>query len=252
MRPGDPEPPPDDGQAEVAAILEALREEVRAARAAQGDAEAGTALGALERELRHCAEQLEITRVVSAHWPLEGRGLYQRGLFLVHKLVRRYLRWYVNPIVEQQNAFNEAAARSLRLLIEANGELRAQIAELRRAAEAGGPPAGGEPQGLAEHEAGAAPAPPAPDPGLAGPADQAAARAAVSAHWQLGGETPLARARALLQRAVRQYLRWYINPIVEQQNAANAALADALPRLAAADAELRARLAALRAPRRVE
>lgn len=128
MRPGDPAPPPAASQDEVAAILEALRAEVRAARAAQGDAEAGTALGALERELRHCAEQLEIARVVSAHWPLEGRGLYQRGLFLVHKLVRRYLRWYINPIVEQQNAANAALAEALPRLAAADAELRARLA----------------------------------------------------------------------------------------------------------------------------
>src|SRR5262249_17350733 len=47
---------------------------------------------------------------------------------------------------------------------------------------------------------------------------------AVSAHWPLVGTNPLARARALLRRAERQYLRWLINPIVEQQNAFNAAL----------------------------
>lgn len=117
---------------DVAAILEALRAEVRAQRAALGAGEAGPALGAIERELQHCAEQLEITRVVSAHWPLEGGTLYERGLNLVHKLVRRYLRWYINPIVEQQNAFNDVAARTLRLLIEAQAELREQLAAARR------------------------------------------------------------------------------------------------------------------------
>ncbi len=241
MSPTEPQPAsPPAAQDEVAAILEALREQVRAARASQSDAEEDTALGAIERELRHCAEQLEITRVVSAHWPLEGRGLYERALNLVHKLVRRYLRWYINPIVEQQNAFNDAAARALRLLIESNGELRAQLAALRAAAPGGG---GAQPAGEA--------APP-PDPGLAGPAAEAAAHASVSAHWRLAGDTPLGQAKALSKRAIRQYLRWYINPIVEQQNAANAALAEALPLLAAADAELRARAAALAPARRPE
>jgi hypothetical protein len=46
---------------------------------------------------------------------------------------------------------------------------------------------------------------------------------------------------------VRRYLRWYINPIVEQQNAANAAFTVALLRLIALDAERRAEVAALRA-----
>lgn len=245
---------------DVATILEALRAEVRAVRAAQGAGETGTALSAIERELHHCAEQLEITRVVSAHWPLEGKTLYERGLIVVHKLVRRYLRWYINPIVEQQNAFNDVAARSIRLLIEAQAELREQLAELRRAQERGdaGAPGGSDAgqltalsaeqlQLLVERAGRGEPPAALPDLGLRPLPAQLAGRAAVSAHWELGGETPLARARALAQRGVRQYLRWMINPIVEQQNAANAAVADAAPHLIAADAELRARAAALRA-----
>ncbi len=114
---------------DVAAILEALRAEVRARRAAQGEDEPGA--GGVERELRHALEEIEIARVVSAHWPLEGRGLYERGWALVNKVVRRYLRWYINPIVEQQNAYNDASARAIRLLVEANGELRRELAELR-------------------------------------------------------------------------------------------------------------------------
>jgi hypothetical protein len=116
---------------DVAAILEALRAEVRAARVAQGAGEVGTALSAIERELLHCAEQLEVTRVVSAHWPLEGRTPYERAWALVNKVVRRYLRWYINPIVEQQNAYNDASARAIRLLIEQNAELRRELGALR-------------------------------------------------------------------------------------------------------------------------
>lgn len=112
---------------DVAAILEGLRAEVRARRAAEPQA----AEGAAERELRHAAEEIEITRAVSAHWPLEGRSLYERGWALLNKVVRRYLRWYINPIVEQQNAYNDASARAIRLLIAQNAELRRELGELR-------------------------------------------------------------------------------------------------------------------------
>jgi hypothetical protein len=119
---------------DVATILETLRAEVKAQRAAQGaDAPADAALA---RDLRRAAEELEYTRVVSAHWPLEGRTLYERGWAFVNKVVRRYLRWYINPIVEQQNAYNDASTRAIRLLIEANAELRAEVAALRAALEA--------------------------------------------------------------------------------------------------------------------
>lgn len=122
---------------DVAAILETLRAEVRAQRAAlapEGDGE-----GAAERELRHAAEEIEISRVVSAHWPLEGRNLYERGWALINKVVRRYLRWYINPIVEQQNAYNDASARAIRLLIAQNAELRREIAALRARLDASAP-----------------------------------------------------------------------------------------------------------------
>ncbi len=96
---------------QLAATLAALREEVRAARAAQP-----AAADSAGRELQQALEELEYTRVVSAHWPLEASSLIGRAWVLVHKLVRRYLRWYINPIVEQQNAYNDAVARTLRLL----------------------------------------------------------------------------------------------------------------------------------------
>ncbi|WP_129630555.1 hypothetical protein [Candidatus Oscillochloris fontis] len=113
---------------DVAEVLEALRAEVRAAHAntQKSDHHSG-----IERELAHCAEEIEIARVVSAHWPLEGRNAYERGWAMINKVVRRYLRWYINPIVEQQNSFNDASARAIRQLIAANSELRAQVAELR-------------------------------------------------------------------------------------------------------------------------
>src|SRR5262245_7070287 len=78
--------PPD-----VGAMLEALRAEVRARRLAQGGAEPGPA----ERELARALDEIELYRVVSAHWPLLGRTLPERAINLVNKLVRRYLRWYI-------------------------------------------------------------------------------------------------------------------------------------------------------------
>jgi hypothetical protein len=114
--------PPD-----VGAILEALRAEVRARRMSQSRAEPGPA----ERELARALDEIELYRVISAHWPLLGKTLPQRAINLVNKLVRRYLRWYINPIVEQQNAYNDAVARTLRLLAEAYAELGEQIADHR-------------------------------------------------------------------------------------------------------------------------
>lgn len=242
---------------DVAAILAALRAEVLARRqalAATDDPERT----ALDRELQQCLEQIEITRVVSAHWPLEARSLVGRAGTLVNKVVRRYLRWYINPIVEQQNAFNDVVARTLRLLTAAHADLHTQLAELERDPPGGAPPApatGGSDVQASDLQAQVAARgrdePPAAlaDLALAGVPRQLAARQAVAAHWPIAGQGSAGTLLALLQRGTRQYLRWLINPIVDQQNAANAALTAASGPLIAADANLRARLAALRARR---
>ena len=99
---------------DIGATLEALRAEVKAQRGSAPVAERR----ARERQLDRAIEQMEITRVVSAHWPLEGRNPLERALLLVHKVVRRSLRWYIDPIVAQQNAFNHAATRTVHLLAE--------------------------------------------------------------------------------------------------------------------------------------
>ena len=96
---------------EVAAALEQIRERVRARRARLSDAEAGGDLNLLE--LRKAVDELNDAWFVSAHlpvtWeaPIVGRiGAYTK------RVMRIMLRWYINPIVEQQNRFNSATTRA--------------------------------------------------------------------------------------------------------------------------------------------
>src|SRR6476469_4549790 len=125
--------PADAAQIDVASILEGLRAEVRARRLAQGQAEEGP----LERDLRRSLDEIELHRVISAHWPLMGKTVPQRVIALVNKLVRRYLRWYINPIVEQQNDYNDSVARALRLLAEAYGDLGEQVVGMQGTGDRG-------------------------------------------------------------------------------------------------------------------
>lgn len=118
---------PGISQSDVAAILAALRSEVRDQRIALGQLEPTP----LERDLQRSLDEIELYRVVSAHWPLIGKTLPQRALALVNKLVRRYLRWYINPIVEQQNSANVAISAALLASIRLDAERRAQMAALR-------------------------------------------------------------------------------------------------------------------------
>jgi hypothetical protein len=82
-------------------------------------------------ELRALEPQLGLRERVSTHWPLPATTLPQRAIALINKLVRRYLRWYMNPIVEQQNAANAATTVALLALIRLDAERRARVAYLR-------------------------------------------------------------------------------------------------------------------------
>jgi hypothetical protein len=62
---------------------------------------------------------------------LLGTTLPQRAIALINKLVRRYLRWYINPIVEQQNAANAACTAALLRLIALDAARRAEVARCR-------------------------------------------------------------------------------------------------------------------------
>lgn len=271
---------------DVATILANLREEVRARRttAANNDKHHAARSG-LERQLQHCSEQLELTRVISAHWPLTGRTIGERIMALFNKLVRRYLRWYINPIVDQQNEWNDVATRTLRLLIDAHIELRDQLADVSRhidkkkslMAEQNTDDSGNkhipdadvqdveqayesllnryellnipinELQTLVETLGNNEPEDSCPDIPLRSLIRQLALHQEVNAHWHLGGSNLIEKSVSTANKAVRFYLRWLINPIVEQQNSFNAAVTCAIPLVLAADADMRAELAEIRA-----
>lgn len=234
---------------DVAAALAALREAVRVRRAASG----ADAPDPLRDELRRALDAVEVTRVVSAHWPLSATTLPGKLVAQVNKVVRRLLRWYINPIVEQQNSYNVAVARALRLFAEAYDDLGRTDSPLppRSTLERGPGGEVGEPQDPAarslQHQIAtrgrAEPAARFVELDLVALGPHLAQRAHVHAHWPLDGQF------ALVQKLVRQYLRWLINPIVEQQNGANAAIVDTLAVLTRRDDELRARAAVRRARR---
>ncbi len=102
--------------ADPAAALADLRAQIAARRARLGsDAADGTAgddfsLG----QLRQSVDEVNDLWFVSAHLPITWRvpGL-GTALAYAQKATRVLLRWYINPIVEQQNRFNSAVARAL-------------------------------------------------------------------------------------------------------------------------------------------
>ena len=88
-------------------------------------------LGPGYRLRAHWRGELERWSSVSAHLPLPARGPLGAALALSRRTARYLLRWYLNPIVEQQNHFN-AAATSLDALDDARlRQLEREVRELR-------------------------------------------------------------------------------------------------------------------------
>lgn len=92
--------------------------------------------------------ELERWSTVNAHLPLAATDRLQGALALSRRGMRYLLRWYINPIVEQQNRFNAAAvsldalgrARERELAREVD-ELRARVAALEERLALTHPPA---------------------------------------------------------------------------------------------------------------
>ena len=82
----------------------------RARRGADPNAAEDFSLG----QLRQSVDEVNDLWFVSAHLPITWRtpGLGTAVAYL-KKATRVLLRWYINPIVEQQNRFNSAVARAL-------------------------------------------------------------------------------------------------------------------------------------------
>lgn len=103
-----------------------LEQRVRQRRSLLGE----TARAASTRdELRQIADHWHI----SAHLPITWETpLIGRALALAKRVVRLLLRWYINPIVDQQNEVNASVARGFVLMAAQQDELARAIAELEQ------------------------------------------------------------------------------------------------------------------------
>ncbi len=119
---------------DVGAILAQIRAEVQAARGGGGTETAHQVLGVDLDELRASLAEVEALRAVSAHWPIRAQTTRERAAAFVQRFIRRALQWYITPIVQQQNSYNAAVARTLGLLLESQLELAREIARLRSSA----------------------------------------------------------------------------------------------------------------------
>jgi hypothetical protein len=102
------------GEPDVAATLAQLREQVRERRARLSMPNPDDPHAPNLAALRQSADAVNDTWFVSAHLPVtwDLRIVGRLGAY-TKRLVRILLRWYINPIVEQQNRFNSATARAI-------------------------------------------------------------------------------------------------------------------------------------------
>jgi len=100
----------------IQAILDNLKEEIRQHRLVLGDvaAEPSDPLARV-RQFQRVNSHLPIG------WPVMPQGLIARLVAYAQKITRRLLRWYINPLVDQQNQYNAAVADVLQALVEQNG-----------------------------------------------------------------------------------------------------------------------------------
>lgn len=102
-----------------------MQEQVDAIRRAVAERHGGQPGSRPEVGAAAAIERAQRLVAISAHWGLTSSiPVVGPLVVLVQRVVRIGLRWYINPIVEQQNAFNEAAVAALFELEMENQRLR--------------------------------------------------------------------------------------------------------------------------------
>jgi hypothetical protein len=113
------------GEVDVAALFESLREEVRRSGADPG--------GAVDPAGRHAArDEAERLWPVSADRGLRLRPGVRGGVGTpVKAVLRKMMRWYVEPLAYDQRSFNAASLRLIDDLEERVRRLEAEVEALR-------------------------------------------------------------------------------------------------------------------------
>lgn len=112
----------DESELDVAAVYARLVQEVRGTGAQLGEDPARTRVRLSVRD------QAERLWPVSAERPLVGKG------GPVKAVLRRLMRWYVEPMAADQRAFNDAALKLIDDLSERVDRLTEAVRELERGA----------------------------------------------------------------------------------------------------------------------
>jgi hypothetical protein len=139
------EPMEPEAALDPAEALREVRAQITRRRARQGGAPTAGEDFSLS-QLRQSVDEVNDLWFVSAHlpitWRVPGPGT---AVAYLKKATRVLLRWYINPIVEQQNRFNSAVARALVEMTAQQERLTREWAALEeRVAALEAPPVSGE------------------------------------------------------------------------------------------------------------
>jgi hypothetical protein len=127
--PDAPTSPPDEPR--VAEVLQKVRSGVR-----QRRAEAAT-LAAGAEETRSGLLALKNKEYVREPLPFSHRARLGRVIVFSRKAVfHLFLKWFIRPVLEQQNGFNQAASRLIEDMVESQERMARELRELSGRLEA--------------------------------------------------------------------------------------------------------------------
>ncbi|WP_420629576.1 hypothetical protein [Candidatus Leptofilum sp.] len=82
---------------------------------------------------RPSIHKMEQTAWINSHqpiaWPSWPPGLVPKIKAAAQKVMRRTLQWYIDPIVQQQNQFNQATLQAITVLAQEVAALQTQQSE---------------------------------------------------------------------------------------------------------------------------
>jgi hypothetical protein len=124
--PSDPTDPSDAvDQPRVAEVLDRLRAGVRQRQAELATVTAGT------DEARFKLVELTAKEFIQEPMAMSPRPVIGRALVFVRKaMFHLFFKWYMRPVIEQQNAFNQTASRLVQDLVQSQERLARQLREI--------------------------------------------------------------------------------------------------------------------------
>jgi O-antigen chain-terminating methyltransferase len=112
---------------DLSAILADLQAEIERHRIALGE------LGAIDQPdpLEKVRQRQRVNSHLPIGWPVMPKGVVPKLTAYAQKITRRLLRWYINPLVDQQNEYNAAVSEVLATMLQQMEEFDLQLHSMR-------------------------------------------------------------------------------------------------------------------------